>query len=295
MKRLVIALCACAALGTVAQAQTIQDIIAKLKVTWNKPTEPFRVIDNIYYVGTEGLASYLIVTPQGHILIDTAMPESTGLIKANVGKLGFKVADIKIMLNTHAHLDHTGGFAELKAENKAQMVSGAADKPLLEGGYYPGEEKDPELSFPAVKVDRTVVEGDTVMLGGVTLTARATPGHSPGCTSWQMKAKDGSAERDVLFFCSATVALNRLVGRPTHPGIVEDYKKTFARARGDLKPDVFLAPHPEMYGMLDKRAAIRDGAPNPFVKPGEFAAYVATLEQDFEAQLAKQTAATEKK
>jgi metallo-beta-lactamase class B len=295
MKRLVVALCAFAAFGAPAQAQTIQDIIAKLKVTWNKPTEPFRVIDNIYYVGTEGLASYLIVTPQGNILIDTAMPEGTPLIKANIEKLGHKITDIKFLLNTHAHLDHTGGFAALKAESKAQMVAGAADKPLLEGGYYPGEEKDTSLQFPAVKVDRTVVEGDTVTLGGVTLIAHATPGHSPGCTSWEMKAKDAAGlTHDVLFFCSATVALNRLVGRPTHPGIVEDYRKTFARAR-DLKPDVFLAPHPEMYGMKEKRAAIREGTPNPFVKDGEFAAYVATLEKDFEAQLAKQTQAAAQK
>jgi metallo-beta-lactamase class B len=290
MRRLFIALCACAALGTTVQAQTIQELIAKLKLTWNKPTEPFRVIGNIYYVGTEGLASYLIVTPQGNILIDTAMPEGTLLIKANIEKLGHKVTDIKYLLNTHAHLDHTGGFAELKAESKAQMVAGAADKPLLEGGYYPGDEQDTSLQFPAVKVDRTVVEGDAVTLGGVTLTARATPGHSPGCTSWEMKVKEAGRDHDVLFFCSATVALNRLVGRPTHPGIVEDYRKTFARTR-DLKPDVFLAPHPEMYGMLEKRAAIREGAPNPFVKDGEFAEYVATLEKDFEVQLAKQTEA----
>jgi metallo-beta-lactamase class B len=290
MKRLVIALCALAAFGTAAQAQTIQDIIAKLKLTWDKPTEPFRLIDNVYYVGTEGLASYLIVTPQGHILIDTVMPESTALIKANIAKLGFKITDIKYLVNTHAHLDHTGGFAELKRESGAQMVAGAADKPLLEGGYYPGDEKNADLAFPAVKVDRTVAEGDKVTLGGVTLTARATPGHSPGCTSWEMKVKDGNAERDVLFFCSASVALNRLVGQPTHPGIVEDYRKTFARVN-DLKPDVFLAPHPEMYGMPEKRAALRDGAPNPFVKPGEFATFIAGLEKDFNVQLAKQTEA----
>jgi metallo-beta-lactamase class B len=218
------------------------------------------------------------------------MPESTALIKANIAKLGFKAADIKYLVNTHAHLDHTGGFAELKRESGAQMVAGAADKPLLEGGYYPGDEKNADLAFPAVTVDRTVAEGDKVTLGGVTLTARATPGHSPGCTSWEMKVKDDNAERDVLFFCSASVALNRLVGQPTHPGIVEDYRKTFARVN-DLKPDVFLAPHPEMYGMPEKRAALRDGAPNPFVKPGEFATFIAGLEKDFDVQLAKQTEA----
>jgi metallo-beta-lactamase class B len=294
MKRLAIALCACIALGTAAQAQTIREFLDRFLVLWNTPTEPFRMIDNIYYVGTEGLAAYLIVTPQGHILIDTVMPESTGQIKASIAKLGFKVADIKYLLNMHAHLDHTGGFAELKRETGAQMVAGAADRPLLEGGYYPGEEKNADLAFPAVKVDRALADGDTVTLGGVTLTARATPGHTPGCTSWQMKVGDGSQERDVLFFCSASVALNRLVGQPTYPGIVDDYKKTFARVR-DFKPNVFLAPHPEMYGMQEKRKALRDGAPNPFVKDGEFAAFVAALEKDFETQLAKQTAALEKK
>jgi metallo-beta-lactamase class B len=145
-----------------------------------------------------------------------------------------------------------------------------------------------------VKVDRAVKDGDTVTLGGVTVTARATPGHSPGCTSWAMKVKDGTTQRDVLFFCSATVALNKLVGKPTHPGIVNDYRKTFAKAKR-LKPDILLAPHPEMYGMKEKREAMHEGAPNPFVKPGEFATYVAGLEKDFKAQLKKQTAASAKK
>jgi metallo-beta-lactamase class B len=287
------ALLALTTLTSAAQAQTIKALLEQNRVRWNAPHEPFRIIDNIYYVGTEGLASYLIVTPKGNILIDTVMPESTALIKANIEKLGFKVRDIKMMLNTHAHIDHTGGFAEIKHETGAKMVAGAADKPLLQGGYYPGERKNTDLAFPAVKVDRTVKEGDKVTLGGVTLVAHATPGHSPGCTSWEMKVKDGAEQRDVLFFCSATVALNRLVGSATYPGIVADYQKTFAKA-GKLKPDILLAPHPEMYGMKEKREAMRDGAPNPFVKPGEFAAYVGKLEDGFKEQLAKQTAALKK-
>jgi metallo-beta-lactamase class B len=294
MRILAAAFLALASLASSAHAQTIKDLLDQRRAQWNAPTEPFRIIDNVYYVGTAGLASYLIVTPQGSILIDTVMPEATALIKANIEKLGFEVADIKFMLNTHAHIDHTGGFAELKKDSGAQMVAGAADKPLLEGGYYPGEEKNTDLAFPGVKVDRAVKDGDTVTLGGVTVTARATPGHSPGCTSWAMKVKDGTTQRDVLFFCSATVALNKLVGKPTHPGIVNDYRKTFAKAKR-LKPDILLAPHPEMYGMKEKREAMHEGAPNPFVKPGEFATYVAGLEKDFKAQLKKQTAASAKK
>ena len=294
MKKLLIALVALLTLAGTAQAQTPKDLLAALLVKWNTPTEPFRMIGNVYYVGTDGLASYLITSPQGHILVDTVMPEATSQIKANIEKLGFKVADIKYLLNTHAHIDHTGGLAEMKQASGAQLVAGEADKPLLEGGYYPGAREETALNFPPVKVDRTVREGDTVTIADVTLTARETPGHSPGCTSWEFSVKDGDATRSALIFCSGTVALNRLVTNPTYPGIVTDYKKTFARAQ-DMKPDVLLAPHPEMYKMAEKRAKLAEGGPNPFVNPGEFNAYAATLEKAFEDALAKQTADAQEK
>jgi metallo-beta-lactamase class B len=294
VKKIVVALVALISLTAAAEAQTPKDMLAALLVKWNKPTEPFKMIGNVYYVGTDGLASYLITSPQGHILVDTAMPEATSQIKASIEKLGFKITDIKYLLNTHAHIDHTGGLAEMKAASGAQLVAGEADKPLLEGGYYPGAREETVLNFPPVKVDRTVREGDTVTVGDVTLTARETPGHSPGCTSWAFSVKDGDATRSVLIFCSGTVALNRLVTNPTYSGIVADYRKTFARAK-EMKVDVLLAPHPEMYRMQDKRAMISDGAPNPFVNPGEFNAYAATLEKAFEEGLAKQTAAAQEK
>jgi metallo-beta-lactamase class B len=294
MKKLAIALVALFSLAGAAHAQTTKDLLAALLAKWNKPTEPFKMIGNVYYVGTDGLASYLITTPQGHILVDAVMPESTSQIKASIEKLGFKITDIKFVLNTHAHIDHTGGLAELKQASGGQMVAGEADKPLLEGGYYPGAEDNEALKFPPVKVDRTVREGDKVTVGDVTLIARETPGHSPGCTSWEFSVKDGDATRSALIFCSGTVALNRLVGSPTYSGIVADYKKTFARAK-DMKVDVLLAPHPEMYKMAEKRAKLSEGGPNPFVSPGEFNAYAATLEKAFEDALVKQTAAQEKK
>ncbi|QIO32558.1 BJP family subclass B3 metallo-beta-lactamase [Bradyrhizobium sp. 1(2017)] len=294
MRRLTAVLCASVLLATSAQAQTIKDFLAAVMQKWTAPFEPFQLIGNIYYVGTAGIAVYVIKTPQGLILMDTAMPQSTGMIKDNIVKLGFKVSDIKIILNTHAHLDHTGGFAQIKKETGAQLVAGERDKPLLEGGYYPGDEKNADLAFPPVKVDRTVKEGDKVMLGDVTLTAHETPGHSPGCTSWEMSVKDGDQNREVLFFCSGTVALNRLVGQPTHPGIVDDYRATFSKAKA-MKIDVLLGPHPEVYGMQAKRAQMKDGSPNPFVKPEELATYITGLSEDFDKQLAKQTAALEKK
>ena len=293
MKKLAATLCALALITTGAQPQTVKDFLAALTKKWTTPFEPFQLIGNIYYVGTDGIAVYIIKTSQGLILMDTLLPESTGMIKDSMAKLGFKVADIKYILNTHAHFDHTGGFAEIKKDSGAQMVAGERDKPLLEGGYYPGDEKNDLLAFPSVKVDRAVKEGDKVTLGDTTLTAHATPGHSPGCTSWETTVKDAGQDRSVLFFCSGTVALNRLVGNPTHPGIVDDYRSTYAKVK-TMNPDVLLGPHPEVYGMQAKRAEMKDGAPNPFVKPGELATYVAGLEADFDKALAKQTAALQK-
>lgn len=293
MKKLVLAFCAAILFAPPTSAQSFKDFIVQLRKKWDAPTEPFRVVDNVYYVGTQGLAAYLVTSPQGHVLIDTVMPGNTATTITAIEKLGFKVADIKVMLNTHAHLDHTGGFAEIKAASGAQMVAGAKDKPLLESGTYPGREDVAELKFPPVKVDRAVSDGDVVSLGPIKLVAHATPGHSPGCTTWTMNVKDNGAEHGVIFFCSATVALNRLVGSPTHPGIVDDYRRTLATA-GSIKGDILLAPHPEMFGMDAKRAAIASGAPNPFIKAGEFQTYLVKLKADFDAGLAKQEAQQKK-
>ena len=270
-------------------AQTIKDFLAQVRQYWDTPTEPFRIIGNVYYVGTKGLASYLITSPDGNVLIDTVMPGNTEKITTNIEKLGFKISDVKLLVNTHAHLDHTGGFAELKKASGAQMVSGTKDKPLLESGTYPGREDVVDLQFPPVTVDRTVNDGDVLTLGPIKLVAHATPGHSPGCTTWTMDVKENGEDHGIIFFCSGTVALNQLVGTPTYPGIVEDYRRTLETA-GEIKGDVLLAPHPEMYDMEKKRAAITPGAPNPFVKPGEFQTYLAKLKSDFDEGLAKQSA-----
>ena len=162
--------CACRAVVACrqqSQAQTPKDLLAALKVKWNTPTEPFKMIGNVYYVGTDGLASYLITSPQGHILVDTVMPEATSQIKANIEKLGFKVTDIKYLLNTHAHIDHTGGLAEMKQASGAQLVAGEADKPLLEGGYYPGARGRHGAGVPAGE--------------GGSHGARRRQGHRGGC------------------------------------------------------------------------------------------------------------------
>ena len=138
MKKIVVALVALLSLAGTVQAQTVKDLLETLKVKWNTPTEPFKMIGNVYYVGTDGLASYLITSPQGHILVDTVMPEATSQIKANIEKLGFKVTDIKYLVNTHAHIDHTGGLAEMKAgqrrpDGRGRSRQAAARRRLLSG------------------------------------------------------------------------------------------------------------------------------------------------------------------
>ena len=275
-----------------AQAQSVADLMRQMRQRWVTPTEPFRIIDNVYYVGTAGLSSFLVTSPEGHVLLDTGLPDSAPLIKANIAKLGFKLGDIKYLLNSHAHFDHAGALAELKRDTGAQMVASAADKPLLEGGYYPGRKDKAEWGFPPVKVDRVVGQGDKITIGKVTMTANMTPGHSPGCTSWTTVAREKKWNHTVVFFCSASVAANRLFGDITHPGIVDDYRKTFAAARGIIA-DVFLAPHPEMFKMEEKRALIGKYDVNPFIKAGEFHSFVKAAEASFNTELAKQKATME--
>ena len=280
-----------------AAAQTAPDFMAQMRARWNAPSEPFKVIDNVYYVGTAGLASFLVTSPNGHVLINSALPEGTALIKANIDKLGFKLTDIKYLLSTEAHYDHSGGWAELKKDTGAQMVSSAADKPLLEAGTYPGQEDNAALKFPPVKVDRVVGQGDKIVIPDpvgkgrnkrdLTIVAHMTPGHSPGCTSWTTVAREKKWNHTVVFFCSMSVAANRLVGGLTYPGIAEDYKKTFGTARGIIA-DVFLAPHPEMFKLEDKRPLVGKYDVNPFIKAAEFHTYLKDAEKAFDEGLAKQ-------
>lgn len=264
------------------------DPFAQTRLEWNKPHKPFPVIGNIYYVGAAGVSAFLIATPQGYILTDGALPESVPQIKANIKALGFKLSDIKILLNSHAHFDHSGGLAKLKADTGAKFYASAPDKPILESGHInfgPAADAD---SVP-VKVDQVVADGGTVSLGGVTLTAHITPGHTPGCTSWTTTVKDGDATRSVLFFCSMSVAGNPLIGNKAYPQIVSDYRTSFAKLKR-MKTDVFLAPHGGQFAMDEKLAKVKSGAPNPFVDPTELPRFIAKAEKDFEAELARQQA-----
>jgi len=206
---------------------------------------------------------------------------------------------VKILLNSHAHFDHAGGLAKLKRDSGAKLIASAADKPILERGRisFGPSATDP---FPPVKVDRAVKDGDTVDLGGVTLTAHVTPGHTPGCTDWTMPIVAGGQEHNVIFFCSLTVAGNPLVNNKAYPTIAADYKASFARLK-KIDADIFLAPHGEQFGLAKKVATLEANkknkvmnAPNPFIDKAEFHRVVGQMEKDFNVQLAKQQAAAKK-
>jgi metallo-beta-lactamase class B len=264
------------------------DPFAQTRQEWNKPHKPFLVAGNIYYVGAAGVSAFLIRTPQGDILTDGGLPESAPLIEANIKALGFKPSDVKILLNSHAHFDHSGGLAKLKADTGARLYASAADKPILESGHISFGPAANANSVP-VKVDQVVADGGTVSLGGVTLTAHVTAGHTPGCTTWTMSVKDGNATRSVMFFCSISVAGNPLTGNKAYPRIVSDYRTSFARLK-KMKADIFLAPHGNQFGMEEKLAKVKSGAPNPFINPGELPRFIATMEKAFDAELARQQA-----
>jgi glyoxylase-like metal-dependent hydrolase (beta-lactamase superfamily II) len=220
---------------------------------WTRPTASFQLIGPIDYVGTEGLAAYLIHTPAGAILIDGTMAENAAAIERSVVARGVKMRDVKLLLLSHAHFDHAGGLAALKRASGARLVAGAGDRTALESGVPPGETTYGVVRFPAVTVDRAVRDGERVTLGGVSLTAVATPGHTPGCTSWSLRLQHKGRPVHVLFACSVTVAGNKLVGNRRYPGIVGDFRRSFAKL-GALSADIVLPFHPEL-GDLRARAA----------------------------------------
>lgn len=254
---------------------------------------PFRVIGDIHYVGSAELGVFLIATPQGHILLDGGLPDNAPMIADSVAALGFDLRDVKILLNSHAHMDHSGGLAAIKAATGAQLVASEGDRSALENGHYLGFEDRPEFDAPPVKVDRVIRDGETVTLGDVTMTARLTPGHTRGCTSWTMTAKERGRAFEVLFFCSATVAANRLVAPPQYAGIVADYRRTF-ETTATWRPDVLLANHAGFFDLEERRRRQQAGDALAFVDREAFPALRDALARAFERELAAQTAAAAK-
>ncbi|MEI9850682.1 MAG: subclass B3 metallo-beta-lactamase [Sphingomonas sp.] len=257
---------------------------------WTRPEAPFRIAGNVYYVGTAGIAAYLVTGPGGHVLIDGALPQSVGQITANIEALGFRPSDIRYLLINHAHFDHSGGLAELKRLTGAKLLASAGDAPDLEAGSTAGR---PDLpGFPKVTVDRVIGDGEHVRLGAIDLVTHLTPGHTRGCTSWSLRVREGARPLDVVLACSITVANQKLVGNAAYPQAAADFRASFAELRG-LHADVFLSFHPGAFDMEAKRAKLFAGDRLAFVEPGELARFVDGAERTFEAELAAQRKAGE--
>jgi len=258
---------------------------------WTEPFPAHKIADNLYYVGSKGLASYLITTPQGNIVINSSLESSVPLIKASVEKLGFKFSDTKILLISHSHWDHDAGSAALKKETGAQYMVMDADVPVVESG---GKEdfqywNQPNTLYPPAKVDRVLHDGDTVKLGNVTLTAHKTPGHTKGCTTWTFQTTDKGKTYNVVIIGSPNVnAGYKLVNNTRYPEVAKDYETTF-RVLKSLPCDIFLGAHGDYYGLLAKYPKLQAGGANPFIDPAGYKAYVAEREQAFRAELKKQS------
>lgn len=261
--------------GYLLQAQTA----SRSPDNWYTPQQPHRVVGNVYYVGTADLAEYLITTPQGHILINSNFERTVPLLQVSVEKLGFRMQDIKILLTSHAHGDHAAGHAMVKELTRARVMVMEGDADVIKKGGG---------GIKACPVDRVLRDGEEVRLGGTTLVAHLTPGHTRGCTTWTLVANEGGKPYRVVIVGSPNVNPGYiLVNNREYPGIAEDYKQTFTTLKA-MACDVFLGAHGSYYGLEEKYKRLEKGGANPFVDPEGYRSYIAEREQAFLEELAKQ-------
>ena len=248
------------------------------RTDWNKPFPPHKVIANVYFVGTAELGSFLITTPEGHILINSDFETTVPVIRASVEKLGFRFTDIKILLGSHAHGDHMQGDAMVKELTAARVMAMEQDVPALQK-MMPGGKPHP--------IDKILHDGDKVTLGGTTLVAHLTAGHTKGCTTWTMKAKEGDKTYNVVILGSIGVNPGYLlVNNKDYPQIADDYIRSFKVLRA-LPCDVFIASHGRFYDLASKFPKLGNG-PNPFIDPEGYKAHLDLQEKNFYAKLEEQ-------
>jgi len=263
-----------------AQAQTDPE--------WTQPFPAFRIAGNLHYVGSKGLANYLVTTPDGHILINSDLEENVPLIRASVETLGFKFSDIKILLISHAHWDHNAASDTIKRLTGATYMVMDADVPVVESGgkadFHYG--KVASSLYQATKVDRVLHDGDEVALGGTVLVAHLTPGHTKGCTTWTMKVQEGGKSYDVVIVGSPNINPGYdLVSNAAYPQIASDYERMF-RVLRSLPCDVFLGAHGAYFDLDAKYARMKDAGVAAFVDREGYRQFVVEKERSFQADLA---------
>jgi metallo-beta-lactamase class B len=263
---------------------------ATAQAEWTEPFPAFRIAGNLYYVGSRELASYLVATTQGHILINSALEANVPMICSSVESLGFRFTDIKILLISHAHWDHNAGSAMIKALTGAKIMVMDADVQVVESGGKSDFQygNDPAMRFEPTKVDHVLHDRDEVKLGGSVLVARLTPGHTRGCTTWTMKIKDGANSYNVVIVGSPNVNPGyKLVGNAVYPQIMADFEKTF-RVLKALPCDLFLGAHGSYFDLEGKYARLKQGMTTALIDPEGYKSFVAEREQAFLTELAKQ-------
>ncbi len=265
--------------------------MAQLTAQMKEPFAPFHVIGNIYYVGSKGLSCYIISTKDGLILLDTGYPDMASYIEGNIQKLGYKLSDVKIIIDSHSHIDHAGGVGELKSATGAKLMSLAEDAPYLESGGHNDVLFGDRNLFPPTKVDRIFHDGEAVTLGGVTMTPHLTPGHTPGNTTWTMVTDDKGKSYNVVFFGMVSVMPNaNFSTNPAYPNMGADYAHT-VKVLPTLKCDVFLGSNASFYDMEKKHDALMKGAdPNPFIDPAACKAFVDRVEDGYKKALVRSSA-----
>lgn len=260
-----------------------------------RPVEPFKVIANVYYVGTNDVASYLITSNDGHILIDSGFEETVPLIEASVKKLGFDLKDVKIILNNHAHYDHCGGLRTLKEKTGAKLLAVQEQAEVLATGGANDFRFGGKEIFRPVTADRKIVHGEVITLGENKLITIRTPGHTKGATTWTMRVRDGDRDLEVIFLSSLSNLDYDLVSNAKYPEIATDFESTFEILL-EIKPDVFLGSHAGFFRMNQKFEAMK-AAPkeNPFVDPEGYKKFVERMREDFRQKLETQKKAAEEK
>jgi len=264
-------------------------VFAQANPDWTEAFPPFRIADNLYYVGSKGLANYLVATPQGNILINSDLEANVPLIQASIEKLRFKCKDTKILLISHAHWDHDAGSAMIKEITGAKYMVMDADVAVVESGGKTDFEygNSPTTLYRPAKVDRVLHDGDEVKLGDAVLVAHLTPGHTKGCTTWTMQVTDRGKAYNVVMLGSPNVNPGyKLVDNKAYPEIAEGYERMW-RVLKSLPCDIFLGAHGSYFG-LEEKYALKEGSPNPFVDPSGYKKYIAQKEQDFRTELARQ-------
>lgn len=260
-----------------------------IRERWSTPTDPYHVIGPIYYVGATGISSHILVTTEGLILIDTGTVEMVPQIVANIEKLGHRIEDVKYILSSHAHWDHVEGHAEIKRLSGAKILAMEGDADSIERGVDTSALGS--LGWTPVKIARTLKDGDTFVLGNVKMKAYHTPGHTKGCTAWTTTVNEDGKGYKVVFIGGTSINGGvKLLNNARHRRIDEDYARTF-RVLKKLEPDVFLAQHPSMYKMSEKRDLKLGGSEeNPFIDPHGYRRFVAGEERKYLRQLEQEYA-----